>query len=51
MYKIFAKLFNVLDGSWKDKIIGATSDGAASMTGRYQGTFTYIQKEAKPGFI
>ncbi len=51
MFEIFAKLFDVLDGNWSDKIIGATSDGASSMTGRYEGTVTYIQKEAKPGFI
>ncbi len=51
MFEIFAKPFDVLDGNWRDKIFGATSDGAASMTGRYEGTVNYIQKEAKPGFI
>ena len=51
MYDIFVKLFNVLDGRWQSKIIGATSDGAASMTGRYEGTITYIQKACNPGFI
>ena len=27
------------------------TDGAASMTGRYEGTVTYIHKEAKMGFM
>ena len=31
--------------------IGVTSNGAASMTKRYEGTITNIQKEANWGFI
>ena len=37
MNDIFSKLFDVLDGRWKDTISGATTDGAASMTGRCEG--------------
>lgn len=33
------------------KIVGITSDGAPSMTGSFEGTVTYIQKEAQPGFV
>ena len=51
MFEIFVKLFDVLDDKWRDKIIGVTSDGTASMTGRYEGTITNIQKEANWGFI
>jgi len=51
MFEILAKLLSVMDNNWKGKIIGATSDGAASMMGRYEGSVTYIQKEARPGFV
>jgi hypothetical protein len=51
MFDMFVQLFNVLDDKRRDKIIGIMTDGSASMTGRYKGTVTYIQKEAKMGFM
>ena len=51
MFELLSKFLNVLDENWKDKIIGATSDGAANMTGKNEGTVFYIQKVVKPGFF
>ena len=48
MYELFENLFNVLDPSWKTKLIGVTTDGAANMTGRHRGVVTKIQGEALP---
>ena len=48
MYKLFDKLFSILDPSWKTKLIGVTTDGAANMTGRHRGVVTKIQNSALP---
>ena len=48
MYELFHNLFGVLDPSWKNKLIGVTTDGAANMTGRHRGVVTRIQSEALP---
>ena len=42
MFKTIAELLDVFDNKWIMKIIVVTSDGAPSMTGRYEGTVMYI---------
>ena len=34
MFDMFVRLFNILNDKWRGKIIGVTTDGAASTTGR-----------------
>jgi hypothetical protein len=45
MFQLFQRLFDTLDPSWKNKLIGVTSDGARSMTGLERGVVTRIQSE------
>ena len=42
MFELFQRLFNVLDPSWKNKVLGVTTDGARNMTGRHRGAVTQI---------
>ena len=46
MHELFEKLFDILDPLWKTKLVGITTDGAASMTGRHKGAVTKIQNSA-----
>ena len=48
MYKLFDKLFSILDPSWKTKLIGVTTDGATNMTGRHWDVVTKIQNSTLP---
>ena len=48
MYKLFNNLFIILDPLWKSKVIGVTTDGAASMTGWHCGVVIRIQNEVLP---
>ena len=50
MFDLTTKILDVLCPNWKDKIIGATTDGASNMTGCHVGMVTQIQQVAKPGF-
>jgi hypothetical protein len=43
MYKVTAKVLDALDASWRSKIIGATSDGAANMVGSVSGWQTRLR--------
>lgn len=48
MFELFERLFNVLDPSWKNKVLGVTTDGAKNMTGRHRGAVTRIQNAVLP---
>ena len=47
---MLAKLFDELEPSWNNKLIGASSDGARNMAGSVSGVITRIQRECLPGF-
>ena len=49
MYALFEKLLDILDSSWKAKLVGVTIDGAANMTGYHQGVVTKIQNKKLSG--
>ena len=51
---IFNTALKALDGlypTWKDVIIGISTDGERKMTGHVSGVATRFQQVAKPGFI
>ena len=48
MFELFQRLFNVLDPSWKNKVLGVTTDGAGNMTGQHRGAVTQIQNAILP---
>mmetsp|Transcript_25482 Transcript_25482/g.53099 ORF Transcript_25482/g.53099 Transcript_25482/m.53099 type:complete len:719 (+) Transcript_25482:100-2256(+) len=51
MYELFEKLFDTLDPSWKDKLVGLTTYAAASMTESHMAMVTKIQnKTSSDGF-
>lgn len=50
MHIILCKLLDALDTDWKLKIVGATTDGAANMTGNQRGVVTRLENDAFPGF-
>jgi hypothetical protein len=50
MFSLIATLLDSLGYDRRKRLIGATSDGASSMTGRYQGVVTRLQQVAPAGF-
>ena len=52
IYELFEKIFDILDPSWRAKLVGITTDGAANMIGCHQGAVTKIwNKVLSGGFI
>jgi len=51
MFKLLSNSLSALDSDWKMKIVGITTDGAASMTGVRKGIVSRIQAVAAKGLI
>jgi hypothetical protein len=51
MFKLLSNSLSMLDPDWKMKIVGITTDGAASMTGVRKGIVSQIQAVAAKGLI
>jgi hypothetical protein len=51
MFKLLSDSLSALDPDWKMKIVGITTDGAASMTGVRKGIVSRIQVVATKGLI
>ena len=52
MFDTMAKCLDLLHESWKDTIIGVSTDGTPSITGRIQGFATHVERAAlSPGRI
>jgi hypothetical protein len=51
MFKLLSDSLSALDPDWKMKIVGITTDGAASMTGVRKGIVSRIQAVATKGLI
>jgi hypothetical protein len=51
MFKLLSDSLSALDPDWKMKIVGITTDGAASMTGVRKGIVSRIQTVAAKGLI
>mmetsp|Transcript_16076 Transcript_16076/g.22893 ORF Transcript_16076/g.22893 Transcript_16076/m.22893 type:complete len:170 (+) Transcript_16076:701-1210(+) len=50
MFAILSKLLEAMDTEWKSKLIGVTTDGAASMVGNQCGVGTRLENIVLPGF-
>ena len=51
IFETASKALDALCESWRDVIIGVSTDGEKKMTGRVSGVATRFQEVAKPGFI
>ena len=49
MYEHIVKVIEIICPEWKQKLIGASTDGANSMTGRIQGTITRLLADVESG--
>ena len=48
---MFSKVFDVVCPLWKDKLIGCSADGAASMIDHLSGVVTRIQEVVRSNFV
>jgi len=51
IFEVASKALDVLCPSWRDMIIGISTDGERKMTGRVSGATTLFQNVSRPGFI
>ena len=51
MYDLIEETIGALDRNWKKKVIGVTTDGAASMTGEHRGVVSLIEREVLPNMF
>ncbi|KAH9244819.1 hypothetical protein BASA81_017759 [Batrachochytrium salamandrivorans] len=51
MFATLVKFMNALIPSWRNHLIGVSTDGDRSMAGRIRGLSTRIESEASPGII
>ncbi|KAH9246800.1 hypothetical protein BASA81_015648 [Batrachochytrium salamandrivorans] len=51
MFATLVKFMNALIPSWRNRLVGVSTDGDRSMTGRIRGLSTRIESEASPGII
>ena len=49
MFNLISEFFNALSDCWKSKLIGISSDGTSSMTGRHAGVVTRLHQVTLPG--
>ena len=51
MFRVAVKCFDVLCPTWRQRLIGVSTDGDRTMTGRIQGIATRFERETPNGII